>query len=162
MTNALAQVAKGQAQASQAEARLAAEEAERHQRSVRSGDCSRKMGDPPALLLREPRFTRLGRRLLRPVLLRNSSKRELNLPACCWWPWRLRASAVGFGARNIRAPFDARVVHGTVDLASTRSFPSQHSRRVATDRFCGSEITVITSAINTTRCRFRGQNTSMW
>ena len=91
MTNALAQVASAQAQASQAEARLAAEEAEANA-AREEWRLLKKDGDPPALLLRELRFTRLGRRLLRPVPLRNPLQRELNLARPrCLRPWRLRS-----------------------------------------------------------------------
>ena len=156
MTNALAQVASAQAQASQAEARLAAEEAEANA-AREEWRLLKKDGDPPALLLREPQIHEARTAIIAARALEESASAGIESGQASL----LAAVAAKERAQLdlerciIRAPFDARVVHGTVDLASTVS--SQHSRRVATDRFCGSEITVITSAINTTRCRFRGQ-----
>ena len=122
MTNALAQVASAQAQASQAEARLAAEEAEANA-AREEWRLLKKDGDPPALLLRKPQIREARTAITAARALGESASAGIESGQASL----LAAAAAKERAQLdlerciIRAPFDARVVHGTVDLASTVS-----------------------------------------
>lgn len=122
MTNALAQVASAQAQASQAEARLVAEEAEANA-AREEWRLLKKDGDPPALLLREPQIREARTAIIAARALGESASAGIESGQASL----LAAVAAKERAQLdlerciIRAPFDARVVHGTVDLASTVS-----------------------------------------
>ena len=122
MTNALAQVASAQAQASQAEARLAAEEAEANA-AREEWQLLKKDGEPPALLLREPQIREARTAIIAARALGESASARIESGQASL----LAAVAAKERARLdlerciIRSPFDARVVRGTVDLASTVS-----------------------------------------
>ena len=122
MTNALAQVASAQAQASQAEARLAAEEAEANA-AREEWQLLKKDGEPPALLLREPQIREARTAITAARALGESASAGIKSGQASL----LAAVAAKERAQLdlerciIRAPFDARVVRGTVDLASTVS-----------------------------------------
>ena len=122
MTNALAQVASAQAQASQAEARLAAEEAEANA-AREEWQLLKKDGEPPALLLREPQIREARAAITAARALGESASAGIKSGQASL----LAAVAAKERAQLdlerciIRAPFDARVVRGTVDLASTVS-----------------------------------------
>ena len=122
MTNALAQVASAQAQASQAEARLAAEEAEANA-AREEWQLLKKDGEPPALLLREPQIREARTAIIAARALGESASARIESGQASL----LAAVAAKERARLdlerciIRAPFDARVVRSTVDLASTVS-----------------------------------------
>ena len=122
MTNALAQVASAQAQASQAEARLVAEEAEANA-AREEWRLLKKDGDPPALLLREPQIREARTAITAARALGESASAGIKSGQASL----LAAVAAKERAQLdlerciIRAPFDARVVRGTVDLASTVS-----------------------------------------
>lgn len=122
MTNALAQVASAQAQASQAEARLAAELAEANA-AREEWQLLKKDGEPPALLLREPQIREARTAITAARALGESASAGIKSGQASL----LAAVAAKERAQLdlerciIRAPFDARVVRGTVDLASTVS-----------------------------------------
>jgi len=122
MTNALAQVASAQAQASQAEARLAVEEAEANA-AREEWQLLKKDGEPPALLLREPQIREARTAITAARALGESASAGIESGQASL----LAAVAAKERAQLdlerciIRAPFDARVVRGTVDLASTVS-----------------------------------------
>ena len=122
MTNALAQVASAQAQASQAEARLAAELAEANA-AREEWQLLKKDGEPPALLLREPQIREARAAITAARALGESASAGIKSGQASL----LAAVAAKERAQLdlerciIRAPFDARVVRGTVDLASTVS-----------------------------------------
>ena len=122
MTNALAQVASAQAQASQAEARLAAEEAEANA-AREEWQLLKKDGEPPALLLREPQIREARTAIIAARALGESASAGIESGQASL----LAAVAAKQRAQLdlerciIRSPFDARVVRGTVDLASTVS-----------------------------------------
>ena len=122
MTNALAQVASAQAQASQAEARLAVEEAEANA-AREEWQLLKKDGEPPALSLREPQIREARTAITAARALGESASAGIESGQASL----LAAVAAKERAQLdlerciIRAPFDARVVRGTVDLASTVS-----------------------------------------
>ena len=122
MTNALAQVASAQAQASQAEARLVAEKAEAIA-AREEWQLLKKDGEPPALLLREPQIREARTAITAARALGESASAGIKSGQASL----LAAVAAKERAQLdlerciIRAPFDARVVRGTVDLASTVS-----------------------------------------
>ena len=122
MTNALAQVASAKAQAIQAEARLASEEAEASAARKEWRLLGRE-GDPPALLLREPQIRESQTAIAAARALEEAASAGLKSGEASLFAAEAAKERALLDLERcmIRAPFDARVVLGSVDVGSTVS-----------------------------------------
>ena len=122
MTSGLAQLANAQAQARQAEARLATEQAEADA-AKKEWRLLGKTGSPPTLLSREPQIREARSAIAAAVALVDSATAGIESGKASLAAAEAAKERALLDLKRciIRAPFNARVLRSTLDLASTVS-----------------------------------------